>query len=200
MIVVPVGKTKLSHCLFGSVGVGQANVGTPVRLIDTVPQLSLAVATPSSSSSVAVHELVVAETSGGTFRVGGTLSALDDVIVMVCVHDAMRPVSSVADQVMVVVPTGYGSAVRSRLSLRWLVIVTLLPVAVGVPISLAVRVLPLQSAAGKVLFDGHEIVGASGDVTIMRCVQEAVRAFGSSQSGGLLHSAAVQVIVVVPTG
>jgi hypothetical protein len=34
----------------------------------------------------------------------------------------------------------------------------------------------------------------------MVCVQEADRALGSSQSGGLLHSLAVQVIVVVPTG
>ena len=179
MIVVPVGKTKLSHRLFGSLGVGQANVGTPVRLIDTLPQLSSAVATPSSSSSVAVHELVVADTSGGTCRVGGTLSAPDDVIVIVCVHEAMRPESSVADQVVAVVPTGYGSPVRSRPSLRWLVIVTLLPVAVGVPIWAAVRVLPSQSAAGKLLFVGQEIVGASGDVTIMRCVQEALRALGS---------------------
>src|SRR6476619_8527011 len=162
-MVVPVGKTKLSHRLFGSVGVGQANVGTPVRLMDTWPQLSSAVATPSSSSSVAVQEPVVAETSGGTCRVGGTLSALDDVIVIACVHDATRPESSVADQVIPVVPTGYGSPVRSKPSLRWLVIVTLLPVAVGVPICPAVRVLPAQSSAGKVLLDGQEIVGASCD-------------------------------------
>ena len=77
---------------------------------------------------------------------------------------------------------------------------TLLPVAVGEPISPAVRVLPSQSVAGKVLLDGQEIVGASGDVTIMSCVHEAKRALGSSQSGGLLHSLAVHVIVVVPTG
>lgn len=199
-IVVPVGKTKLSHRRFGSWGVGHANVGTPERLIDTVPQLSEAVATPSSSSSVAVHELVVAVTSGGTLRVGGVLSAPDDVIVIDCAQEATRPESSVAVQVIVVVPTGYGSAVRFRSSLRLLVIVTLLPVAVGEPISPAVRVLPLQSVAGKLLFDGHEIVGASGDVTIMRCVHEAERALGSVQAGGSLHSDAVHVIVVVPTG
>jgi hypothetical protein len=154
-----------------------------VRLIDTLPQLSLAVATPSSSSSVAVHELVVAETSGGTFRVGATLSAPEDVIVIVWTQDAMRPESSVADQVIVVVPTGYGSPVKFRSSLRRLLIVTLLPVAVGEPISPALRVLPSQSAAGKLLLDGQEIVGASGDVTVMVCVQEADRALGSSQSG-----------------
>ena len=105
-MVVPVGNTKLSHRLPGSDGVGQANVGTPERVIVTVPQLSLAVATPSSSSSNAEHELVVAETLGGTLSVGGTLSAPDEVIVIVCEQDATRPPSSVADQVIVVVPTG----------------------------------------------------------------------------------------------
>jgi hypothetical protein len=50
------------------------------------------------------------------------------------------------------------------------------------------------------LLDGQEIVGASGDVTMIFCVQVANRAFGSLQSGGLLHSVAVQVIVVVPIG
>ena len=96
-MVVPVGNTKLSHRRFGSDGVGHAIVGTPLRVMETVPQSSSAVAVPSSSSNVAVHVLVVAETSGGTCRVGGTLSALDDVIVIACVHDATRPESSVAD-------------------------------------------------------------------------------------------------------
>src|SRR5882762_5757189 len=38
---------------------------------------------------------------------------------------------------------------------------------------------------------GHWIVGASADVTITRCVQDAVRP---------LESEAVQVMIVVPTG
>ena len=104
-MVVPVGKTKLSHCLPGFPGIGHGKVGTPERLMDAEPQLSSAVATPNSSSSVAVQELVVVLTFGGTLSVGDTLSAPDDVIVIVCVHAAIRPVSSVADQVIVVVPT-----------------------------------------------------------------------------------------------
>src|SRR6185295_4391983 len=86
MIVVPVGNTKLSHCLFGSCGVGHEKVGTPVRVIFTVPQSSSAVATPNSSSRVAVQLLVVAVTFGGTCRVGGVVSV--PVTVTVCVQDA----------------------------------------------------------------------------------------------------------------
>jgi len=86
MMVVPVGNTKLSHRRFGSDGVGQAKVGTPLRVIETVPQSSSAVATPNSSSNVAVQELVVAETSGGTCSVGGVVSV--PITVIVWVQDA----------------------------------------------------------------------------------------------------------------
>ena len=120
--MVPTGKTKLSHILVGLPGIGHEKVGTPVRVIVAIPQLSEAVATPSSSSSVAVHEVVVALTSAGMFSVGGVVSVPADVIVMICVQEAIRPESSVAVQVIVVVPTGYGSVVRFRSSLRRLVI------------------------------------------------------------------------------
>jgi hypothetical protein len=64
MIVVPVGKTKFA--------------GTPVRETVTAEQLSVAFATPSSSSSVTEHELVLATIGPGTVsvRVGGVLSAV----------------------------------------------------------------------------------------------------------------------------
>jgi hypothetical protein len=106
MIVVPVGKTKLSHVWFGFCGVGQAICGIPVRLIDTAdPQSgSEAVATPNSSSRVAVQELVVADTLGGTFRIGGVVSV--PVTVTVCVHETVWPSVSLAVQTIVVVPTG----------------------------------------------------------------------------------------------
>src|SRR5438105_13694787 len=55
-------------------------------------------------------------------------------------------------------------------------------------------------AAVNVLSVGQVMVGASADVTMIFCVQDADRALGSSQAGGLLHSVAVQVMVVVPTG
>jgi hypothetical protein len=86
MIVVPVGKTKLSHCLLGSCGVGHAKVGTPVREMFTVPQSSSAVATPNSSSRVTVQVLVVVDIFGGTVSVGGVVSV--PVTVTVCVQDA----------------------------------------------------------------------------------------------------------------
>src|SRR6266436_9000028 len=104
MIVVPVGKTKLSHCLLGSVGVGQANVGTPVRVMFTEEvQLSVAVATPSSSSSVAVQLLVVAFTSGGTVSAGASVSTA--LTWIFCVQEAL-PSVFVAVQVMKVSPAG----------------------------------------------------------------------------------------------
>ena len=86
MIVVPVGKTKLSQVLPGLPGVGHGTCGIPVRVMFTVPQSSLAVATPNSSSRVAEQVLVVADTFGGTFSVGGVVSV--PVTVTVCVQDA----------------------------------------------------------------------------------------------------------------
>src|SRR6266404_419957 len=98
MIVVPVGKTKLSHVLPGSPGIGQATLGTPVRVISTeAVQLSVAVATPSSSSSVAVQLSVVAFTFGGTVSVGGVLSVA--ITVIFCVQEAL-PMLLVAVQVI----------------------------------------------------------------------------------------------------
>src|SRR5438094_5497847 len=98
MMVVPVGNTKLSQVRFGSDGVGQATLGTPVLVMFTEEvQLSSAVATPSSSSRVAVQVLVVAFTSGGTCNVGGVLSTA--FTVMVCVHEAL-PKSLVAVHVI----------------------------------------------------------------------------------------------------
>ena len=76
---------------------------------------------------------------------------------------------------------------------------TLLPDVVGVPIWAAVNVIS-QPVAVKVLLLGQEIVGAPLEVTTILCVQLAERANGSEQSGGSLHSLAVQVMVVVPTG
>src|SRR5687767_12173950 len=159
MVVVPVGKMKVSQP-FGFDAHG--TLGIPVRLIVTAEQLSSAVATPSSSSSNAEQEAVIVDTGPGTWSVGGAVSP-DDVTTIACVQDAMRPPSSVAVQVMTVVPAGNGS-VKSWVSLRRLVIVTLLPVAVGDPMSPAVSVIS-QLSALKLLLEGQEIVGASADVT-----------------------------------
>src|SRR4051812_28096609 len=103
-MVSPVGKTKVSHTRPGLDGVGQATVGTPVRAIETeCEQLSSAVATPSSSSRSAEHELVVADTFAGTLSVGGVVSPPPvDVTVITCVQDVTRSTSSVAVHVMVV--------------------------------------------------------------------------------------------------
>src|SRR5918995_1461255 len=101
MTVVPVGKTK-----FG---------GTPDRETVTEPSplqlpLSVAVAVPSSSSRVAVHDDVVTLTLGGTSSTGGVVSPLLTATVTVCVQVATLPlVLSVALHVIVVVPPGYGS-------------------------------------------------------------------------------------------
>src|SRR5256885_3836552 len=103
MMVFPAGKIKLSHLLLGSDGIGQAMVGTPVRVIETEDeQLSSAVATPSSSSRSAEHELVVAVTSAGTLSVGGVVSLPVDEMLIVCKQDTTRPMSSVAVQVITV--------------------------------------------------------------------------------------------------
>src|SRR5438045_459044 len=104
MMVVPVGNTKLSHRLLGSDGVGQAIVGIPVRVMFTEDvQLSVAVATPSSSSSVAEQLLVVAFTSGGTVSVGGEISTA--LTWIFCVQEAL-PTLLVAVHVMNVSPAG----------------------------------------------------------------------------------------------
>ncbi len=171
MVVSPVGKIKLSHLLFGSDGVGHAKVGTPVRVIvtDDAQLLSVAVATPSSSSSSIEHELVKTDTSGGACSTGGVVSEpAPTVTVILCVQDATRPMSSVAVQVMVVRPAGNGS-VNGRSSLLRLVMVTPVPVVVGVPMSAAVTVASHPETAVNVLSLGHVMVGASGDVTITRC-------------------------------
>jgi hypothetical protein len=56
MMVVPVGKMKLSQVRFGSPGTGHGTLGTPVREMFTEElQLSSAVATNSSSSSDTEH-------------------------------------------------------------------------------------------------------------------------------------------------
>jgi hypothetical protein len=60
--VVPVGNRKFA--------------GTPVREILTAEQLSVADATPSSSSSTTEHELVDVTIGPGTLSVGGVLSAV----------------------------------------------------------------------------------------------------------------------------
>jgi hypothetical protein len=68
-------------------------------------QLSSAVATPSSSSRVAVHDEVVTLTLAGTLMVGAMVSV--PVTVIVCWQLAKLPlISSVAFQVMVVTPDG----------------------------------------------------------------------------------------------
>lgn len=164
MIVVPVGKTKFA--------------GTPVREIDTEPELqvppvSVAVAIPSSSSRVAVHEDVVTDTLGGTVSVGGVVSApAPACTVTVCEHEATLPlVLSVAVQVITVVPTGNGS-LRGRPSLRTAATTTLPSdgFVVGVPIVAAETVASqVPSGAVTVTFAGHEIVtgGRSPEATIV---------------------------------
>src|SRR6266498_221588 len=126
MVVVPVGKTKFA--------------GTPVRVMVTEPPqapVSVALATPSSSSRVAVHDDVVTLTFGGTVSTGGVVSLPDPAItVTFCVQDATLPfVLSVAVQVMTVVPAGNGS-VSGRSSLRCATTTTSLSdgFLVGVPI------------------------------------------------------------------
>jgi hypothetical protein len=105
-------------------------------VIETVPQSSSAVATPNSSSNVAVQVLVVAETSGGTVSVGGVVSVPFTVIVWV--QDADWPSLPVAVHSIVVTPTGKGllnSAwlLYARLSLRRPSIVALPEFEVAVP-------------------------------------------------------------------
>src|SRR5688572_4234539 len=104
MVVVPVGKTKFA--------------GTPVRVMFTAgEQSSSADATPSSSSRVAVHDGVVVVTFAGTWSVGAVVSV--PLTWTVCVQLATLPLTlSVAVQLMLVVPAGYGSSVRCKPSLR----------------------------------------------------------------------------------
>ncbi len=71
----------------------------------------------------------------------------------------------------------------------------MLPVVDGVPICSAVKVKASHPVLLNDLSAGQEIVGASGAVTITRCVQDAVR-----PGSPLMNSVAVQVMMVVPTG
>jgi hypothetical protein len=108
-----------------------------VRIIETVEQLSLAVADPNSSSSRAEQLAVVISTSVGIVSVGGVVSPLA-VMVISCVQEA-APKALVAVQVIVVWPAGYRS-VKARSSLRRDVVTGLRPPVTGVPIWLALKV------------------------------------------------------------
>src|SRR5687768_6267595 len=88
-------------------------------------QSSVAVGT----SAVAVHALVIVG-SALTSGTGAVVSVT--VVVIVWSQVAVRPLESVAVQVIVVLPSGYGS-VRARPSLRMPCTVTPVPVALGVP-------------------------------------------------------------------
>jgi uncharacterized membrane protein len=106
-------------------------------VIETVEQLSVAVATPSSSSSRDEQAAVVTFRSAGIVNVGGVVSPLA-VMVITCVQEA-EPMALVAVQVIVVWPAGY-AAIKGRSSLRLKVVTELRPPVTGVPISPAVRV------------------------------------------------------------
>jgi hypothetical protein len=152
MMVVPVGNTKFA--------------GTPERLTLTEPSplqlpLSVAVAVPSSSSRVAVHEPVVTLTSGGTSSTGGVVSPLLTATVTVCVQEATLPfVLSVAIHVIMVEPPGNGSE-SDKPSFRVATTSTLLSdgFVVGIPIVDAEMVASqLPSGAVTLTFPGQEIV------------------------------------------
>jgi hypothetical protein len=97
MVVVPVGNGLFS------------NWPSLLLIVMITPeQLSSASAAPSASSTNAEQELVVAVTSGGAVIVGAVVSPAF-VTVTVCRQDTVRPIESVAVQVTMVVPAGYGS-------------------------------------------------------------------------------------------
>jgi hypothetical protein len=80
----------------------------PVRTIVIAGvQLSVAVATPSSSSSKAEQLAVVTSKSDGMVKVGGTVSPVV-VIVIVSLQETV-PTALVNVQVITVCPAGYGS-------------------------------------------------------------------------------------------
>jgi hypothetical protein len=123
--------------------------GTPVLVTVTdAEQLSSLLGVPNSvSPTTKPHEPdvpggVAMFTSGGAVMVGGVLSLV--VTVIVCVQLAVRPSESVAVQVMVVMPPGYGASIASP-SLRVDVTVTPLPVVVGVPTSTVASQAPLAA-------------------------------------------------------
>ena len=119
--------------------------------------------------------------------VGGSLS----LTVTVCSHGVTLPDGSVAVQVNVVVPTGYGSTKQSRPSLRsHITLHAQLSVQGAGPGSTIAEHLP--SSAGVTMSSGHVMVGGSLSRTVTFC-----------RHGLLLlpeGSVAVHVSVVFPTG
>jgi hypothetical protein len=172
-------------------------------VIETVPQSSSAVATPNSSSNVAVQVLVVAETSGGTLSVGGVVSVPFTVIVWV--QDADWPSLPVAVHSIVVTPTGKGllnSAwlLYARLSLRLPSIVALPEFEVAVPGSTGAGSHPVGELT--VWFGGQLMDNVDDPLTRIVCWQLALRPVGcaSTSCGSRSYSVATQVITVVPIG
>lgn len=96
----------------------------------SIPHPSVAVAFPGSTLAEHCPGSLAVVMFAGQVIVGGVLS----LTVTVCRHDPVLPAASVAVQVIVVVPTGYG-AVNAALSLRCPAGVTdeQLSVAVAVP-------------------------------------------------------------------
>ena len=146
------------------------------------PQLSVAVAVPVTTCAAQVPGSVLAVMLAGHVIVGGSLS----LTVIVCTHDELLPELSVAVQVMVTVPTGYGS-VMGLLSLRLgtaTTVLSQLSVAVATPtFTLA------EQSPGKltvVTLFGQVIAGGVVSLTVKVVVQVL-----------LLPAASVAVTVIV---
>jgi hypothetical protein len=147
-------------------GYGAVKANPSLRSLVTTTPGPVVVGVPISASvAVYVHPLLeVNVLLDGQLMVG----ASSDVTTIVCTQVAIRPNWSVAVQVMKVVPIGYGS-VTGRSSLLSLLIITLLPVAEGVPTLTVASDWP--DGAATVWFAGQVIVGAAAATTVTVKVQ-----------------------------
>ncbi len=140
-----------------------------------IPQLSVAVAVPVITCAEQVPGSVAAVILAGQVIVGGSLS----LTVMVCRHDELLPVLSVAVQVIFTVPTGYGS-VMGLLSLRLGTGVTVpsqLSVAVATPTATLAEQLPGKLTV--VTLFGQVIAGGVVSLTVNVVVQVLLLPAGS---------------------
>jgi hypothetical protein len=118
LVMLPAASVAVHVIVVAPTGYGSVNNRPSLRLptTETAPgQLSVAVATPGSTAvaqGVAPAPVSVI-TFDGHVMIGGVVS----VTITVCVQFAMLPAASVAVQVIIVTPTGYGSVSR-RPSLR----------------------------------------------------------------------------------